>query len=171
MRLVLVVAVVVAGSSFAQSLPGRQASRLVLLAEPKAEISLPPPPQSSAGYLDPSFLLLQRVMSLEVRLLEMQRMSIAAPLTITLFGTTGAFVGALSMVAALGGGYGFLIVGIVALSISALPLLIGIPWLVAATSTNDRVDREIAQLKSERLRMVQPMSDAGPVPALRVAGF
>lgn len=170
MRLVLVVAVVVAGSSFAQSLPGRQASRLVLLAEP-AEISLPPPPQSSAGYLDPSFLLLQRVMSLEVRLLEMQRMSIAAPLTITLFGATGAFVGALSMVAAIGGGYGFLIVGIVALSISALPLLIGIPWLVAATSTNDRVDREIAQLKSERLRMVQPMSDAGPVPALRVAGF
>ena len=171
MRLVLVVAVVVAGSSFAQSLPGTQASRLVLTADPKAEISLPPPPQASAGYLDPNFMLLQRVMSLEVRLLEMQKMSIAAPLTITLFGGTGALLGALSLLAGIGAGYGFFIVGLVALSVSALPLLIGIPWLVAATSTNERVDREIAQLKSERLRMVQPMSDAAPVPSLRIAGF
>lgn len=160
MRFFLVAFVLSATPVLAQSLPGQQASRLVLLAgEPgaKAQVMPPPPPSvQNTQPEDPFTPIYRRMVSMQLQLLEFQRVSIAAPLTLTLFGGTAAIVG-LGMVLIGVASYGFFIVGLVMLGGSSLPLLIGIPWLVSTMNMNARITREIEKVNREQRQLSRPI--------------
>lgn len=166
MRFFLLAFLVSATPVLAQSLPGQQASRLVLLAGEAGQtgqagqggpkvLALPPPPPPTPNMQlgeDPFAPVYRRLSSMQLQLLEFQRVSIAAPMTVMLFGVTGAAVGVTMLV--IGAvSYGFFIVGLIVLGVSSLPLLIGIPWLVGTTSTNARVTREIEKVKREQRQL------------------
>lgn len=150
MRVLLLLVVVAAAPVFAQSLPGQQASRLVLLAQESApSLALPPlpPPVNplNAPTEDPFAPVYRRMFTLQIRLLELQRVSIAGPLAVTLVGGTALLTGGVLLFF----GYAGFVIGLVMMACSALPLLIGIPWLVANMSTNSMLNKEIAKLKLE----------------------
>lgn len=159
MRFFLVAFVLSATPVLAQSLPGQQASRLVLLAgEPGAKAVIPPPPPSVQNLQpeDPFTPIYRRMVSMQLQLLEFQRVSLAAPLTLTLFGGTAAVVG-LGMILLGIGNYGFFIVGLIMLGGSSLPLLIGVPWLVSTMNTNARITREIEKVNREQRQLNRPI--------------
>ena len=150
MRSFLVVGVLMATSALAQSLPGQQVSKLVLLADEAKAVTLPPPPPAILNIQpeDPFAPVYRRMVLMQMQLLEFQRVSIAGPLTLTLIGGTAALIG-VTMLAMGSVSYGFFIVGLVALSGSSLPLLVGIPWLVGTLNTNARISREIERVKHQ----------------------
>lgn len=165
MRFFIVAFVLSAAPCLAQSLPGQQASKLVLLAgesgDPGVKTALPPPPPAirlePAG--DPFAPIYQRMVTNQLQLLEVVKVSLAGPLTITLIGGTGLVVGITSL--ALGAlSYSFFIVGLIVLAGSALPLLIGLPWLIGSMNTNARITVEIDKLKREQRQLdSRPMRD------------
>jgi hypothetical protein len=154
MRLLLAAFLLTTAPALAQSLPGQQSSKLVLLAgeEGAKQLAIPPPPPATAQSFvpeDPFAPIYKRLVSMQLQLMELQRVSLAGPIAVTLFGGTGLAVG-ITMLAVGFASYGFFIVGLIVLGVSALPLLIGIPWLVGATSTNARITRAIEKLKREQ---------------------
>jgi hypothetical protein len=168
MRFFLLAVVVVATPVLAQALPGQQASRLVLLAgeeAPKAIVGLPPPPPAVQNTLteDPFTPIYRRMVSLQLQLLDFQRVSLAGPLAVTLFGGTAALAGVVMLLMG-AASYGFFIVGLVVLGGSSLPLLIGLPWLVGTLNTNARISREIEKIKREQRalmsRPIEPLDGA-----------
>lgn len=162
MRFFLVAFVLSATPVLAQSLPGHQASRLVLLAgEPGTKAVIPPPPPSVQNLQpeDPFTPIYRRMVSMQLQLLEFQRVSLAAPLTLTLFGGTAVVVG-LGMLLLGISNYGFFIVGLIMMGGSSLPLLIGVPWLVSTMNMNARITREIEKVNREQRQLSRPIDPA-----------
>ena len=158
MRFLLLAFVLSATPVLAQSLPGQQASRLVLLAgeEGAKALTIPQPPPSMQNLQpgeDPFAPVYRRMVSIQLQLLEFQRSSIAAPLAVTLFGGTAVIV-AITMLLFGATNYGFFIVGLIVLVGSSLPLLIGIPWLVSTLNANARITREIDKVKREQRQLI-----------------
>jgi hypothetical protein len=108
-----------------------------------------------------------------VRLLNTMRPSLAAPLTVTIIGGVAALVGLSSLLLGVGGGYTFVIIGIVMLIGSAAPLLIGGIWLGVVVAQNTSITRQISKLEEEQRALAMASVSAAPVdlPTLRLATF
>jgi hypothetical protein len=178
MRTLALITVLVAAPSFAQGLlPGEQLSRLTLGAEdPAKTLVLPPLPPSALGgpaLVDPNLAVHLRLVAMEIRLLNTMRPSLAAPLTVTIIGGVAALVGLSSLLLGVGGGYTFVIIGIVMLIGSAAPLLIGGIWLGVVVAQNTSITRQISKLEEEQRALAMASVSAAPVdlPTLRLATF
>lgn len=154
--LVVVSASPVLADEFAQ-LPGTQPSRVTLSGD-AATPSVPPPPQTFApvGSPDANVTLSRRFLEFELRMLDLQRPSLGAPLAVTLLGGTAAVVGLSSLALASSGAYAFYVVGLVMLMGSAPFLLVGGIWLAVAVSANNRITKQVEAVEAERKALVQP---------------
>jgi len=175
MRLFLVAFVLTATPVLAQSLPGQQASRLVLLAGEEGTKSLampPPPPQALVSEpADPFTAVYRRMAGMQIQLLEVQRVSLAGPLTVTMFGGTALTAGFSLLLLSTTAGYTAFIVGFVMMIASSLPLIIGVGWLIGNLVVNGKISREIEKVQRERRslgnvssRPIEPMT--GPLLAV-----
>lgn len=157
MRLVLVVGVLMATQALAQTLPGQQVSRVVLLGAEEGLKSLampPPPPSVPLAQLaeDPFASLHRHMLSMQLQHLELHRVSLAGPLTITIIGGSAFVIGGALMLLSLSTGYTAAIIGLVMFIGSALPLIVGIPWLIATVISNNKINQEVLKVRAELKR-------------------
>lgn len=146
MRAVLLLTLLVTPSAFASSffMPGAQPSKLTLAAEPQPGFEPAPfPPATSTLNVT---AITVRLIDLQVQRLEFETLSLAGPVTFLVVGGAEIVVG-LVMVSL---GASISLLGLVVLAGSALPLAIGLVWLVSNLGFNARLNAAVEKLREER---------------------
>ncbi|MGV3620752.1 MAG: hypothetical protein ACO1OB_08040 [Archangium sp.] len=146
------------------SISGGQLSKLTLGVEEGFVPAPMPPPSPPVVNLN---ALSVRLIDHQIQLLELGRASLAGPITSLAFAGTGLAVGGVM----LGIGYTTAVIGVIVMAGAALPLAIGIAWLVANLNFNARTDATIKTLHNDRAALGAPLN-AGLSPQLvQVATF
>lgn len=142
--------------ALAQSLPGTQVSRVVLLlAEERAQsLALPPPPPATPSTQvseDPFAPFHRRMLSMQLQLMELHRAPLGGPLSLTIIGGSALVLGGAMLL--LSAAIGFVaVIGVVMVLGSLLPLLVGIPWLISNVGANNKLDLEMDKVRTELRR-------------------
>lgn len=105
-------------------------------------VPLPPPQPSLSGGLLSSELLIRH----QIQLLEFNRLSLAGPLFVTIFGAVGFTAGGVMLPVF----YYTLYAGFIVIGAAALPLAIGLVWLFVNIGYNHRIDLAIRKLREEQ---------------------
>lgn len=148
MRWFLLVTLLVTPSAFARSgsISGTQVSKLTLgVDEGVVPLPLPPPSINLTG-------LSVRLIDHQIQLLEFSRGSFAGPIASLAFGGAALVAGAVMLPLAAGIPF----VALMLMGGSALPLLIGVVWLVGNIGFNADIDRAIKKLRDERSALGAP---------------
>jgi hypothetical protein len=192
MKLAITVGVlVVAGIARAEVtiLPGEQVSRLTLLADgcsrdtdckgaricqantcvdgpagmaPSSLAPLPPTPSVSSNQD-----VLTQMAVYQIQMLQFQKLSLAGPIFTLVIGGAGLIVGAVMLPFA----YYLLAVALVIMANAALPLAIGLTWLLVNIGYNVRIDAAIRNIRnSHHLSSYEAAAPEG-APALTLARF
>ncbi len=142
--------------ALAQALPGTQVSRVVLLlAEEGAQsLALPPPPPAASSTQvseDPFAALHRHMLSMQLQLMELHRVPLGGPLSLTIIGGSALVLGGALLLLSAAIGF-FAAIGAVMVIGSLLPLLVGIPWLISNVGANHKLDLEMEKVRTELRR-------------------
>lgn len=144
MRCLVLLVVLVAPVAFAGSLSGTHASKLTLRAEP--EFVPTPMPSSSVNLTSATVRLIDH----QLQLLDFQKSSLVGPVFTLAVGGAMVLTGAVMMLVGINLAGAVALIGFTVLVGAALPLAIGITWLVVNLGFNERIAGAMEKLRDER---------------------